>query len=62
MTVLYDPPSGWMYGFPKPYAPIDDETLVQSLIRDGYPESEAEFASQYCRFIGSKEELESLRD
>jgi hypothetical protein len=61
MTVLYDPPSGWMYGFPKPYAPLADETLAQSLVRDGYPAKDAEFASQYCRFIGDIEELKSTK-
>lgn len=62
MTLLYDPPSGWMYGFPKSYLPADNETLVESLIRDGYPEDEAEFASKHTRFMGSREELEKLDD
>lgn len=38
---LYDPPSGWKYGFPKPYRPrISNgkvEELRDTLIRDGYP-------------------------
>lgn len=34
----YDPPSGWQYGFPKPYRPKPDETLEQTLRRDGYPQ------------------------
>ena len=38
MTVLYDPPSGWMYGFPKEYKPLENESLEETLIRDGYPE------------------------
>jgi hypothetical protein len=36
--MMYDPPSGWMYGFPRPYRPIKDETLADTLRRDGYPE------------------------
>lgn len=52
-TLLYDPPSGWMYGFPRFYKPLPGETLEQTLIRDGYPKSQAEFASKHCRFIGS---------
>ena len=39
---IYDPPSGWKYGFPKPYRPFKDEPLGQTLIRDGYPEREVE--------------------
>jgi hypothetical protein len=35
--LLYDPPSGWKYGFPKPYKPLEGETLTETLIRDGYP-------------------------
>lgn len=38
--VLYDPPSGWRYGFPKPYKPLPGETVEQTLVRDGYPAKE----------------------
>lgn len=41
MTV-YDPPSGWKYGFPKPYKPQPGETIEETLIRDGYPQEEIE--------------------
>jgi hypothetical protein len=27
---IYDPPSGWQYGFPLPYKPLEGET-VESL-------------------------------
>lgn len=50
--LLYDPPSGWRYGFPKPYRPVEDEPLEQTLVRDGYPAKEAEFGARHCRFIG----------
>lgn len=40
--MMYDPPSGWKYGFPKPYRPKPDETTAQTLIRDGYPEQAIE--------------------
>lgn len=52
MTLLYDPPSGWRYGFPREYLPLDDEPLTETLIRDGYPEKDAEFGAKHCRFIG----------
>jgi hypothetical protein len=35
---IYDPPSGWMYGFPKEYNPLPTETIEETLRRDGYPE------------------------
>lgn len=50
--VFYDPPGGWRYGFPKPYLPVEDEPLEQTLVRDGYPAKEAEFGARHCRFIG----------
>lgn len=62
MNLLYDPPSGWRYGFPRPYEPQDGETLKDTLIRDGYPEEHAEMGARHCRFIGDKEELDKLPD
>jgi hypothetical protein len=35
---IYDPPSGWMYGFPREYKPLPGESLAQTLLRDGYPQ------------------------
>lgn len=60
--MLYDPPSGWMYGFPKPYLPKPDETLEQTLLRDGYPQKEIDNikkpdGSLYgVRFIGKEDD------
>lgn len=54
---LYDPPSGWRYGFPKIYDPFPGETLEQTLLRDGYPQRELEWgAAKHVRFIGRKVE------
>lgn len=50
-NLLYDPPSGWRYGFPKHYRPLEDETLDETLVRDGYPEKDAELGAKHCRFI-----------
>lgn len=60
--LIYDPPSGWLYGFPRPYKPLPGESLKDTLIRDGYPAKLAESGSKYCRFIGSREELEGLQE
>lgn len=62
MTLLYDPPSGWRYGFPKPYKPLPGERLADTLLRDGYPQREIDAGGDtYCRFIGSHEELETIK-
>lgn len=55
MACLYDPPSGWRYGFPKPYRPEPGETLEETLVRDGYPEVLLDLAG-HTRFIGVDEE------
>lgn len=60
--MIYDPPSGWRYGFPRPYLPQPGETLEQTLLRDGYPQREIDNGgAKYCRFMGSDDELEKLR-
>lgn len=58
----YDPPSGWRYGFPRPYLPKEGESLRDTLIRDGYPEKDADFACKYCRFLGTQEEIEAFAE
>jgi len=51
--MLYDPPSGWRYGFPKIYKPNPGESLEDTLRRDGYPELEiSQGMANYVRFIG----------
>jgi len=52
-TLLYDPPLGWKYGFPRPYLPLEGESLEDTLLRDGYPQHEIDNGgAKYCRFIG----------
>lgn len=55
--MLYDPPSGWKYGFPKPYEPNEGESLGATLLRDGYPRHELNSITvdgrvKWVRFIG----------
>ena len=38
MKVWIDPPSGWMYGFPKIYDPETDGEINEWLKREGYPD------------------------
>ena len=58
--LFYDPPSGWKHGFPRPYKPKPNETVAETLIRDGYPEKDAEFGAKHCRYWGDSEELDAL--
>lgn len=51
--MLYDPPDGWRYGFPKPYT--KGENLRLALIRDGYPPTLIDdVILQHCRFWEEK--------
>lgn len=55
---LYDPPSGWMYGFPKPWPnnlPFTTENLEGQLVADGYPEMMARDLGKYTRLLSAKE-------
>lgn len=58
MTLLVDPPSGWMYGFPAPL----QEDYEQQLRDAGYPEWDIPLALKHSRYIGLKEDLEASRD
>lgn len=53
MTLLVDPPSGWLYGFP---APLEDDYVAQ-LRRSGYPEDKIPEALRHSRYIGTIEEM-----
>ena len=43
MKIWVDPPSGWLYGFPKVYDPSVDGDCTEWMIKNGYP---AELAAQ----------------
>ena len=66
--LMYDPPGGWRYGFPKPYKPLPGESLEDTLRRDGYPDKEIRSGgAKYCRFFGNEgdedvAELQGLLD
>ena len=55
-VVIYDPPSGWKYGFPKEYISRDGLSIEQILVLDGYPKEEVEFAAKHTRFWTVKKE------
>lgn len=47
-NMIVDPPSGWKYGFPKPYDP--DKGLEQMLREAKYPEEDIPFACEHSRY------------
>jgi uncharacterized protein Smg (DUF494 family) len=54
MTLIVDPPSGWMYGFP---APLEDD-YEQQLKNAGYPEKDIPIALKHSRYMANtREEL-----
>ena len=52
--VMYDPPSGWKYGFPKevPESVLNgkEEDLKRWIIDQGYPKKDIELALKYGRY------------
>ena len=51
----YDPPSGWMYGFPKPWPRNlvrTQENIRAQLVKDEY-RGDLDLAVRHCRFIGT---------
>jgi hypothetical protein len=53
--VWYDPPSGWMYGFPKPWpkgVELSTENLEIQLTIEGYPVKDIPLALKHTRFGG----------
>jgi len=41
-VIMYDPPEGWRYGFPKPIPDDvwDDKTILKWIVSEGYPQEE----------------------
>lgn len=50
-TKFIDPPSGWKYGFPRPYDDKKDGDLKSFLKNSGYPEKDIDFALEHCRMF-----------
>jgi len=57
--MMIDPPSGWRYGFPKPYDENKDGDLRAFLKSNGYPEKNIDFALENCRMF--YEEIEAIK-
>lgn len=55
---MFDPPSGWKYGFPfliPNHTEISRDYLIYILRQHNYPEEDIDFAIQHGRFIEIKE-------
>lgn len=52
IQTIIDPPFGWKYGFPKviPKQVIENGTVKEWLIKEGYPKEEINGDSFYCRY------------
>jgi hypothetical protein len=51
--LLIDPPSGWLYGFPKAIPEKDRHRVLAWLVENGYPQAEIDSYGVlfYCRYI-----------
>ena len=58
-TQMIDPPSGWLYGFPKPYDKKKDGDLKDFFKKNGYPEKDINFALENCRMWNVEENNEN---
>ena len=54
--MMIDPPSGWLYGFPRRYDQAQDGPMDQFLLANGYPARDVEFALQYMRVWPAEDE------
>ena len=49
-VLMCDPPSGWMYGFPKPIPEEVVGDMDEWLVSEGYPRSMLSEGGTPCRF------------
>ena len=49
---MIDPPSGWLYGFPKVLPDPKPESMHEWLVGNGYPQEEIDKMKEYfyCRY------------
>ncbi len=62
--ILIDPPSGWKYGFPKPFDNPDNKTTEEWLVENGYPEKEfnSEGKAHWVRWIETGGPLKGVEE
>lgn len=58
--MLIDPPSGWLYGFPK-VMPTGVKDINKWVVEQGYPQELVDKGyMKHCRRIGTKEEIDEV--
>lgn len=60
--LVFDPPEGWKYGFPKliPSGYLGNESLMRIWLQsNGYPSDKIDFALKHYRIWKSRKENES---
>jgi len=63
MTLMIDPPSGWKYGFPKPYLNPDNIPIEEWFLKNGYPQHEIDKGSlKWVRQFESHKVEDSFSD
>jgi hypothetical protein len=64
MATIIDPPSGWMYGFPKPIPEDRKKDVIVWLVEQGYPQSEidglGEIFTNCCRYWEQEEQTNQV--
>ena len=55
--MIIDPPSGWMYGFPRKYDEETDGPMEEFLLHHGYPEHDIDYACKHMRIIFEESEF-----
>ena len=60
-VLMIDPPSGWLYGFPKVLPDPKPESMHEWLVGNGYPQEEIDKMKEYfyCRYWETELEINS---
>ena len=60
-VMMIDPPSGWLYGFPKILPDPKPESMHEWLVGNGYPQEEIDKMKEYfyCRYWETELEINS---
>ena len=62
MATIIDPPSGWIYGFPKPIPEDRQKDTIAWLIEQGYPKELINSYGEhfYCRYWEQPEQEKAI--
>jgi hypothetical protein len=60
-VMMIDPPSGWLYGFPKVLPDPKPESMHEWLVGNGYPQEEIDKMKEYfyCRYWETELDINS---